>query len=162
MRNGRAFATNPERSGSTSTKTQYFEPVPLELWEYPIGGYQVLAKWLKDRRDQRLTLKEIKTYCRVVAAIQRSIALQEKINALCPEAQKNRSLKWRMARDTSRVLRLTKHLRSTSLRGSAVQTLAEPSSEETKVIKVTKVRRDRDDSINSLLRGQAYLRTRNM
>ena len=28
--------------------TQYFEPVPIELWEYPIGGYQVLAKWLKD------------------------------------------------------------------------------------------------------------------
>ena len=27
-------------------KTQYFEPVPLELWDYQIGGYQVLAKWL--------------------------------------------------------------------------------------------------------------------
>ena len=48
----------------------------------------MLAKWLKDRREQRLTLKEIKTYGRVVTAIRRSIALQEKINALCPEAGK--------------------------------------------------------------------------
>jgi len=68
-------------------KTQYFEPIPLELWEYPIGGYQVLSKWLKDRRDRRLTLDEIKTYCRVVTAIQRTIALQEEVDALYPEAE---------------------------------------------------------------------------
>ena len=68
-------------------KTQYFEPVPLELWEVQIGGYQVLAKWLKDRRERRLTLEEIKTYCRVVTAIQRTITLQEEIDALYPEAE---------------------------------------------------------------------------
>jgi len=68
-------------------KTQYFEPVPLELWEYQIGGYQVLAKWLKDRRDRVLSLEEIKTYCRIVTAIQRTIALQEEIDALYPEAE---------------------------------------------------------------------------
>lgn len=70
------------------SKTQYFEPVPLELWEYQIGGYQVLEKWLKDRRDRRLSLEEIKTYCHVVTAIQRTIALQEEIDALYPEAEK--------------------------------------------------------------------------
>ena len=69
-------------------KTQYFEPVPLELWEYQIGGYQVLQKWLKDRRERRLTLEEIKTYCRVVTAIQRTIALQEEIDAMYPDAEK--------------------------------------------------------------------------
>jgi predicted helicase len=68
-------------------KTQYFAPVPLELWEYQIGGYQVLEKWLKDRQDRPLTLEEIKTYCRVVTAIQRTIALQEEIDALYPEAE---------------------------------------------------------------------------
>ena len=68
-------------------KTQYFEPVPLELWEYQIGGYQVLSKWLKDRRDRRLTLEEIKTYCRVVTAIQKTIALQVEIDALYPQAE---------------------------------------------------------------------------
>ena len=68
-------------------KTQYFEPVPLELWEYQNGGYQVLAKWLKDRRDRVLSLEEIKTYCRIVTAIERTIAIQEEIDALYPKAE---------------------------------------------------------------------------
>jgi hypothetical protein len=68
--------------------TQYFEPVPIELWEYPIGGYQVLAKWLKDRSDRRLTMEEVKTYCRVVTAVERTIALREEIDALYAAAEK--------------------------------------------------------------------------
>ncbi len=81
------FRYEPQEERVYVNKTQYFEPVPLELWEYQIGGYQVLAKWLKDRRERRLTLEEIKTYCRVVTAIQRTIALQEEIDALYPEAE---------------------------------------------------------------------------
>jgi len=81
------FRYDPEKERVYVNKTQYFEPVPLELWEYQIGGYQVLAKWLKDRRERQLTLEEIKTYCRVVTALQRTIALQEEIDALYPEAE---------------------------------------------------------------------------
>ncbi len=81
------FRYEPEEERVYVNKTQYFEPVPLELWEYQIGGYQVLAKWLKDRRERRLTLEEIKTYCRVVTALQRTIALQEEIDALYPEVE---------------------------------------------------------------------------
>jgi predicted helicase len=61
--------------------TQYFAPVPPEVWEYAIGGYQVAEKWLKDRRDRRLTLDEIRTYCRIVTALHRTIALQTEIDA---------------------------------------------------------------------------------
>jgi hypothetical protein len=60
----------------------------MELWEYQIGGYQVLEKWLKDRRERRLSLAEIKTYCRVVTAIRCTIALQEEIDALYPQVEK--------------------------------------------------------------------------
>jgi len=81
------FRYEPQEERVYVNKTQYFEPVPLELWEYQIGGYQVLAKWLKDRRERQLNLEEIKTYCRVVTAIQRTIALQEEIDALYPEAE---------------------------------------------------------------------------
>ncbi len=77
----------PQEERIYVNKTQYFEPVPLELWEYQIGGYQVLAKWLKDRQERPLNLEEIKTYCRVVTAIQQTIALQEEIDALYPEAE---------------------------------------------------------------------------
>jgi len=69
-------------------RTQYFVPVSQELWEYRIGGYQVLEKWLKDRRDRRLTLEEIKTYCRVVTAIQRTVEVQEEIDGLYPDVEK--------------------------------------------------------------------------
>ncbi len=85
---GQGFRYEPREERVYVNPTRYFEPVPLELWEYQIGGYQVLAKWLKDRRERRLTLEEIKTYCRVVTAIQRTIVLQEEIDALYEEAEK--------------------------------------------------------------------------
>ena len=69
-------------------EAQYFAPVPLELWEYRVGGYQVLGKWLKDRRERRLTLEEIKTYCRIVTAIRRTLALQKEIDALYLQVEK--------------------------------------------------------------------------
>jgi predicted helicase len=83
----KGFLYEPKEERVYINKTQYFEPVQLELWEYQIGGYQVLAKWLKDRRDRVLSLEEIKTYCRVVTAIQRTIVLQEEIDAPYPEAE---------------------------------------------------------------------------
>ena len=30
--------------------TQYFTDVPIEVWEYEIGAYQVCEKWLRDRK----------------------------------------------------------------------------------------------------------------
>jgi hypothetical protein len=82
------FRYSPMEERVSINKTQYFEQVRLELWEYQIGGYQVLAKWLKDRRKRRLTLEEIKTYCRIVTALQKTIAVQDEIDALYPEAEK--------------------------------------------------------------------------
>lgn len=63
-------------------KSQYFAPVPVELWQYTIGGYQVLQKWLKDRRGRQLSLDEIRTYCRIVTALRRTVEIQEEIDAL--------------------------------------------------------------------------------
>jgi predicted helicase len=82
------FRYNPKEERIYVNKSQYFEPVSQELWEYQIGGYQVLSKWIKDRRNRRLTLEEIKTYCRIVTALQKTIALQEEIDALYPEIEK--------------------------------------------------------------------------
>ncbi|MFP4088540.1 MAG: type ISP restriction/modification enzyme, partial [Desulfobacteraceae bacterium] len=49
--------------------TQHFTPVPEVVWSYRIGGYQVCDKWLKDRKDRVLELKDIRTYCRMVTAL---------------------------------------------------------------------------------------------
>ena len=85
---GQGLRYEPKEERVYINKTQYFSPVLLELWEYQVGGYQVLEKWLKDRRDRKLTLEEIKTYCRVVTAIQCTITLQEEIDASYPEVEK--------------------------------------------------------------------------
>jgi len=40
-------------------KTQSFKPVPQAVWDFRIGGYQVLDKYLKSRKGRVLTLDEI-------------------------------------------------------------------------------------------------------
>ncbi len=69
-------------------KTQYFEGVEPEVWEYQIGGYQVLDKWLKDRKKRILNLDDIKHYCRVVTALAKTTEIQAKIDALYPEVER--------------------------------------------------------------------------
>jgi hypothetical protein len=61
---------------------QFFAPVPEPVWSYRVGGYQVCEKWLKDRRERRLGLDEIRTYCRIVTALGLTIAIQGQIDAL--------------------------------------------------------------------------------
>jgi predicted helicase len=52
-------------------KTQYFEGIEKDVWEYQIGGYQVLDKWLKDRKGRVLSLEDIKHYRKVVTVIRK-------------------------------------------------------------------------------------------
>ncbi len=40
-------------------KTQHFKPVPQDVWQFHIGGYQVLDKYLKSRKGRVLSLDEI-------------------------------------------------------------------------------------------------------
>lgn len=56
-------------------ETQYFGKIPPEVWDSHVGGYQVLQKWLKDRKDRALSLEEIKTYRQIVAALRETIEI---------------------------------------------------------------------------------------
>ena len=69
-------------------KDQYFEGVEKDVWEYQIGGYQVLNKWLKDRKGRTLSLDDIKYYCKIVTVLKKTIGIQEKIDILYPEIEK--------------------------------------------------------------------------
>lgn len=60
-----------------------------EAWRFQIGGYQVLDKWLKDRKGRALTLEDIRHYCRVVTAIERTIRIQGEIDALFSEVERD-------------------------------------------------------------------------
>ena len=39
--------------------SQYFAPVPVDVWGFHIGGYQVIEKYLKARKGRKLSLDEI-------------------------------------------------------------------------------------------------------
>ena len=67
---------------------QYFEGITEEIWKYQIGGYQVCAKWLKDRKERILSLDDIKHYCWVVTALDKTIEIQKEIDNLYPEIEK--------------------------------------------------------------------------
>lgn len=59
---------------------QYFEGVEPEVWEFHIGGYQVLDKWLKDRRGRALSYEDIRHYQRIVAALKETMRIMGDID----------------------------------------------------------------------------------
>ena len=61
-------------------KTRYLDPIPLEVHEYQISGYQVFDKWLKDIRERRPYLDDIRTYCRMATSFRLTPAIQQEID----------------------------------------------------------------------------------
>ena len=62
--------------------TQYFDGVTPDLWSYQIGGYQALAKWLKDRKGRFLTSADTIHYSRIVTALAGTTVVQGQIDAI--------------------------------------------------------------------------------
>jgi predicted helicase len=67
---------------------QYFEGITSKVWNYYIGGYQVLDKWLKDRKGRSLSSEDIKHYCKIVTALFKTIDIQERIDQFYSEVEK--------------------------------------------------------------------------
>ncbi len=61
-------------------KDQYFDGVPEEVWGFRVGGYQVLDKWLKDRKGRTLTPDDVKHYTKVVAALHETSHVMQEID----------------------------------------------------------------------------------
>ena len=66
-------------------KDKYFEGIPPEVWNYHIGGYQVLRKYLKDRKGR--IMDDAPRYCRIITALNKTIEIQEKIDDIYPEVE---------------------------------------------------------------------------
>jgi hypothetical protein len=54
------------------------------VWDFEVGGYQVLHKWLKDRRGRVLSYDELTHYQRMVVALRETIRLMDAIDAAIP------------------------------------------------------------------------------
>lgn len=68
---------------------QYFSGVEMEVWNYHVGGYQVLDKWLKDRKDKVLSSADANHYLKIIAALKLTIEAQKEIDGLYNEVEKS-------------------------------------------------------------------------
>ena len=67
-------------------KTQSFAPVPEDVWNFHIGGYQVIDKYLKSRKGRALSLDEINHVGRIADALAFTIEQMTKIDAAYAQA----------------------------------------------------------------------------
>jgi predicted helicase len=61
-------------------RDQYFSPVPEDVWNFHIGGYQVLDKYLKSRRGRELSLDEKENIMNVVKVLRFTIDRMQEID----------------------------------------------------------------------------------
>lgn len=57
-----------------------FDNVPFHCWEFKIGAYCPLQKWLKDRKNRILSDLEILYYKKIVVAISKTLSIIEDID----------------------------------------------------------------------------------
>ena len=66
--------------------TSGFAPIPEEVWNFHIGGYQVCEKWLKDRGPKKgkpgrtLTTEDIAHYHKIIISLTETIRLMSEID----------------------------------------------------------------------------------
>ncbi|WP_288623935.1 type ISP restriction/modification enzyme [uncultured Brachyspira sp.] len=75
---------NEEEKRLYINEKQYFENVKKEVYNYSIGGYKPIEKYIKAR--EILNLSDIKHLIKVIAVIERTILLQEEIDKVWREA----------------------------------------------------------------------------
>jgi hypothetical protein len=61
---------------------QAFEGIAPEVWEYRVGGYQVLDRWLAGREGRALRWEEIEELRKIAAALRWTIEAQRRLGLL--------------------------------------------------------------------------------
>ncbi|MFW6106751.1 MAG: type ISP restriction/modification enzyme [bacterium] len=84
-----SYAAEDQTVWLDKAQTRGFRPVPEDVWNFHIGGYQVCHKWLKDRQAKGgkhprpgrvLTAEDIEHYCKIVTAIHHTIRIMGEID----------------------------------------------------------------------------------
>lgn len=65
--------------------TQYFEGVSETAWNFPIGGYQPLQKWLKDRKGRTLSSDDLDHWQKIVVALTNTDRLMREVDGVIVE-----------------------------------------------------------------------------
>ncbi len=62
--------------------SQYFDNVPLIAWEFYVGGYQPVQKWLKDRQGRVLSFDDILHYQKMIKALTETARIMQEIDMI--------------------------------------------------------------------------------
>jgi predicted helicase len=62
--------------------SQYFDQVPLVSWDFYVGGYQPVQKWLKDRQGRVLSFDDILHYQKVIKALMETDRIMKEIDLI--------------------------------------------------------------------------------
>ena len=65
---------------ATMPGTMGFQGVPVAIWDFYIGGYQVCHKWLKDRKGHTLSDEDVAHYQKIVVALNETIRIMAEIH----------------------------------------------------------------------------------
>jgi predicted helicase len=57
-----------------------FGPVSQHEWEFKVGGYQVCEKWLRSRKDRKLSKADVERYQKIVVALRETIRIMAEID----------------------------------------------------------------------------------
>ncbi|OFX18083.1 MAG: DNA methyltransferase [Bacteroidetes bacterium GWA2_31_9] len=63
-------------------ETQYFANVPELAWSFYIGGYQPAQKWLKDRKNRKLSFEDILHYQKIIVALTETDRIMREIDKI--------------------------------------------------------------------------------
>ncbi len=61
---------------------QYWDGIPKEVWEFYIGGYQPLQKYLKDRKGKKLSSAEFENYEKMIVSLNETIMVMKEIDKI--------------------------------------------------------------------------------
>lgn len=74
---------------------QYFEGIEPEVWNFNIGGYQIMDKWLKDRKKagKQLSADDRLHYVKIAVVLRETIRIQKEIDETDFMEIKNNTIK---------------------------------------------------------------------
>ncbi|MFO5528837.1 MAG: type ISP restriction/modification enzyme, partial [Cuspidothrix sp.] len=78
---------NPNKRQIAINQDCYFSGISQTVWEFKIGGYQVLDKWLKDRKSANSYLSdvEITHYQHIIIILTETIKIMIEIDGIIPQ-----------------------------------------------------------------------------
>jgi len=61
---------------------QFFAGIPKEVWNFYLGSYRVLEKWLKSRKNRKLSGSEIELFLQIIEIIKKTTDYMTRIDKL--------------------------------------------------------------------------------